>query len=121
LISMDSTGAPRPSPAAPRPVLDAFWKLSNAKEGLRLEAAGKILSHVQDEPASSGSLSSYVLSRLVRGLSSDREEARKGFYSALVGFFKVKGDAGVMREARELANKYLTGRGESKSVSYHHP
>jgi len=55
--------------------------------------------------------------RLIRGLSSDREEAKKGFFSALVAFLKIKRDTEVVQEARDIAAKHLRGHGESKSVS----
>ncbi len=117
-------------------ILDAFWKLSDSKDGARLDAAAKIIESCKVtfkdfiKPLLKGALvtvlrvilqepsdDEYVLSRLVRGLASDRISARKGFYVALVEYLRRRNDSKLVPRVRELISKHLTPHGGSKGVS----
>jgi len=74
------------------PALDAFPRLSHPSSKIRLQAAEVLLSYFcrlhqkednDDEVATLGR-------RLVRGLASSRDAARRGYYLTFTGFLKVR-------------------------------
>ena len=93
----------------PKSVLDGFWRLSDTREKARLEAAAKILNGGHDDE--------YVLTRLVRGLASNRESARKGFFMTLVEIIRNNNKDDIVEKVRRLADSILKVKGATKGVS----
>ncbi|TRY70412.1 hypothetical protein TCAL_17314 [Tigriopus californicus] len=101
--------------AVPKEVMDAFWKLGDTKDPIRLAAAQKIVAHAQSLKLSAAQpvdqRQDYVLGRLVKGLGS---HSRRGFYVALHEILKNTGSEGVAR-VKQLMKQHLAVKG-SKSV-----
>ncbi|TRY70411.1 hypothetical protein TCAL_17313 [Tigriopus californicus] len=100
--------------AVPKEVMDAFWKLGDTKDPIRLAAAQKIVAHAQSLKLSAAQpvdqRQDYVLGRLVKGLGS---HSRRGFYVALHEILKNTGSEGVAR-VKQLMKQHLAVKG-SKS------
>ncbi|XP_059091046.1 uncharacterized protein LOC131886664 [Tigriopus californicus] len=101
--------------AVPKEVMDAFWKLGDTKDPIRLAAAQKIVAHAQSLKLSAAQpvdqRQDYVLGRLVKGLGS---HSRRGFYVALHEILKNTGSEGVAR-VKQLMKQHLAVKG-SKSL-----
>ena len=100
--------------------MDSFWKLSDSKEKLRIDASHKILNNLhrqkrQNQDNFSENLA-YDLKRIVSGLSSDRISARKGYFVSLVEMLQMFPDEANIPKVYELMEKHLSMKG-SKSVS----
>ena len=100
--------------------MDSFWKLSDSKEKLRIDASHKILNNLhrqkrQNEENFNENLA-YDLKRIVSGLSSDRINARKGYFVSLVEMLQMFPDEANIPKVYELMEKHLSMKG-SKSVS----
>ena len=100
--------------------MDSFWKLSDSKEKIRNEASFKILNNLhrqkrQNEDNFSENLA-YDLKRIVSGLSSERINARKGYFVSLVEMLQMFPDEANIPKVYELMEKHLSMKG-SKSVS----
>ncbi|KAJ9586293.1 hypothetical protein L9F63_020056 [Diploptera punctata] len=102
-------------------VLDCFTVLGNNNEKSRIDAGVKLLEHVFVKQADfeGGDLCSelqYTLKRLICGVASSRVTARKGFFTALVGFaffFSIYISKGCSRNSK----KELHATNVSKSVT----
>jgi hypothetical protein len=100
--------------------MDSFWKLSDSKEKLRIDASHKILNNLhrqkrQNQDNFSENLA-YDLKRIVSGLSSDRINARKGYFVSLVEMLQMFPEEANIPKVYELMEKHLSMKG-SKSVS----
>ena len=93
----------------PKSVLDGFWRLSDTREKARLEAVAKIVN--------CGHNDEYVLTRLVRGLASNREFARKGFFVTLVEMIRNNNEDDIVEKVLQLADSVLKVKGATKGVS----
>jgi hypothetical protein len=71
-------------------MLDAFWKLSQFNHAIRVQGINQIIEYYGKLNADQDMESSnYVLTRLVKGLASNRKCSRLGFSCALTELFKT--------------------------------
>lgn len=88
----DSTAKTTATPA-PTSFMDYFWDLASERDDRRLTAANSLISFLlKKQDTCSNTLSNdgeYTLKRLVKGLSSSREQARLGFSTCLTQFLKT--------------------------------
>ncbi len=63
-------------------VLDQFWKLASLDQASRVQAARQLIESLSS-PQKDDTQLTYVLNRLVKGLSSSRDAARQGYALAL--------------------------------------
>ena len=100
--------------------LDSFWKLSDSKDKLRIDATMKIMSNLQRQKKQNQENFienfDYDLKRIVCGLASDRITARMGYFNSLVHLLKMFPEEASIPKVFELMNKHLSMKG-SKSVS----
>ena len=100
--------------------LDSFWKLSDSKDKLRIDASVKIMSNLQRQKKQNQENFienfDYDLKRIVCGLASDRITARKGYFTSLVQLLKMFPEEASIQKVFDLMNKHLSMKG-SKSVS----
>ena len=108
-------------PSSEESSLDSFWKLSDSKEKTRIDAAFKIITHLQIQKRQNqdnfNENIDYDLKRIVCGLASDRITARKGYFTSLVQMIKIFPDEASIPKVFELMEKHLSVKG-SKSVSF---
>jgi DNA polymerase phi len=88
-------------------VLDAFSGLGADDEKKRIDSAMELLKHLASRDKEGGDKETrYACSRLIRGLGSGRDSARKGYYSAFVAFL-YKFDTFPMQDIFDIMNKEL--------------
>lgn len=98
--------------------LELFWKLSEKNDGVRIDAAFKLISHLnrqKDDPDFKKNLK-YCLQRFVAGLASAKTTSRRGFFVGLVEYLKTFHKEVSIQDCLEMMNKCLNVKG-SKSVS----
>ena len=96
--------------------LQFFWDLASDEDDVRNNAAHKLTVHLQEIAASTDAVKAheyqeYTLKRLVRGLTSPRDEARQGFAVALcqvLGLFPYRFD-----EVMSMIDEYAQVRNDS--------
>ncbi len=102
--------------------LELFWKLAEKNDGVRVDAAIKLVSHLQrlkvkeSEAEDFEKSLKYCLNRLVTGLASDRAHSRRGFFISLVEFLRVFGDKISVQDVFEVMEETLNDKG-TKGVS----
>ena len=108
-------------PSSEESNLDSIWKLSDSKDKVRIDAAFKITTHMQHQKNRNeenfNANIDYDLKRIVCGLASDRDTARKGNFITLVQMLKMFPYEASVAKAFELMDKHLSMKG-SKSVSF---
>lgn len=71
-------------------MMEAFWKLSEYNQNTRLDGIQQILKYLTDQdPVRNKEQINYVLSRLIRGLASNRKCSRIGFSSCLTEIITI--------------------------------
>ena len=102
--------------------LDLFWKLSESKDNLRIDAALKIISDLNrlnlngEKNEEFSQDFAYCLRRFISGLASDRVNSRKGYFTALVQILKFFPEEATVAKVLEISAKELNIKG-TKSVS----
>ena len=100
--------------------MDSLRKLSDSKEKIRIDAAFKILSNLQRQKKQNQDNFKenfdYDLKRIVCGLASDRNNARKGYFISLVEMLQMFPEEADIQKVYGLMEKHLNMKG-SKSVS----
>ncbi len=99
--------------------LDTFWKLSDPKEKLRIDAAFKIISNLNRQKKLNDETFEenfdYAVQRFVTGLASDRTHARKGYFTGLVQILKTFPDNVTIAKVLDIVERKFNTKG-SKSV-----
>ena len=97
-----------------KPLLDLFWKLIEAKEATRINAAFKIVSYIQQKDRinqvqynskscskdeentlnngvdEKDNVTAYCVQRCIRGLASSKDASRNGFFICLVELLRMQ-------------------------------
>ncbi|CAH0548937.1 unnamed protein product [Brassicogethes aeneus] len=113
----------KPKRKVKQTVLDNFSKITNPNEKVRVKSASNLLNHLSEikENEKDDSELKYALGRIIRGLGSSTNQARTGFYSALVGLLGIREDVSVS-DLFEHVEKHLhrvgsNTKGENADVS----
>merc|ERR1712079_651118 len=77
--------------------LDFFWTLAKSEPVTRLEASVEIIRCI-NAPESTDSQLNYTVGRLVQGLASNRECARHGYFTTLVGILNSSSTSRLSNE-----------------------
>ncbi|OWA50082.1 hypothetical protein BV898_14608 [Hypsibius exemplaris] len=98
-------------PPIPQPLMDLFWDLAEIDEAKQLDATAKLVGSLREdfdtankkgESASAGL--EYTLTRLVRGLASNRKGVRWGFGTALTVLLQEFSELKTSKVLLELEN-----------------
>ncbi|KAI1292113.1 rDNA transcriptional regulator pol5 [Halotydeus destructor] len=80
MVQTENRDKPFKGPLVSQQLLDSFWLISDASDQRRLQGCTKILAIVaEDSAAGDGKSLEYCVQRLVKGMSSSRQFARRGF------------------------------------------
>ena len=122
--------------SANKDILEGFWKLGEAKENQRIDAAFKIINQVKVSILKLLSVNSnccehniflqhckddkttdYVLARLVKGTASSKPNTRQGFFMGLVEILRQtpREPQDLMQKINDILDEQLKGK-SSKSV-----
>ena len=102
--------------------LDLFWKLAEKNDNVRVEAAVKLVSHLQRQKVNESQQEDfqkslkYCIHRLVSGLASDRANSRRGYFISLVEFLRVFDTKITIKDVYAVMDETLNEKG-SRSVS----
>ncbi|XP_015606625.1 DNA polymerase V [Cephus cinctus] len=98
-------------------VFDSFTKLTREKVQERLNGAGTLLKYMSQKNTEEDKVKElkYALKRLVRGLGSSREFARKGFYSAFTVYLSMNSDIEVSKIMEIVESELSTVNSNTKS------